>query len=77
MSKLTQNILGAIDYKRVIKKRNENFNYLHKGLKLINNLNLNIKNGPFAYPLYLKNGNGIRKKLIKIIYISQLCGLMY
>lgn len=65
MSKLTQNILGAIDYKKIIKKRNENFSYLHKILKPINQLNLIMPNGPYAYPLYLKNGNEIRKKLIK------------
>lgn len=65
MSKLTHNILGAIDYKEIIKKRNENFNYLHTWLKPINKLTFKIPNGPFTYPLYLKNGSEVRKTLIK------------
>lgn len=73
MSKLTHNILGAIDYEKVIKLRNKNFAYLSDKLKEKNRLNLTICNGPFAYPFFIENGHNIRKKLIeKRIYIPVL-----
>lgn len=63
MSGLTENLLRAIDYEAVSKKRTKNFVYLEEKLSSINKLNLSIPNGPFMYPLYLKNGAEIRKKL--------------
>ncbi len=73
MSKLTHNILGAIDYERIIKLRNQNFIYLDERLKEINKLKIIIPNGPFAYPFFIENGYNIRKKLIeKRIYIPLL-----
>lgn len=73
MSKLTHNILGAIDYDKVIQKRNENFNFLHENLKFRNMLEIDIPNAPFTYPFYVDNGVDIRKKLAeKKIYIPTL-----
>jgi len=73
MSKLTRNILGAIDYIKVIEKRNSNFNFLHEKLQGLNKLKLYIPNGPFAYPFYSENAVDIRRKLAeKKIYIPTL-----
>ena len=73
MSKLTHNILGAIDYEKIIKLRNQNFSFLNEQLKEKNRLKLTIPNGPFSYPFYAENGYNIRKKLIeKRIYIPML-----
>ena len=73
MSKLTHNILGAIDYEKVKKKREENFNFLHSRLKNKNILNLKIPSGPYAYPFYCKNGKEARKKLLENnIYVPTL-----
>lgn len=63
MSKLTQNIMGAIDYEKVKRIRKENYQYLHKQFKDINKLKLNKGEVPFCYPLYLENAEGIREKL--------------
>lgn len=73
MSKLTHNILGAIDYENVRKVRNTNYNYLREKLDKYNKLNLKNPDGAFAYPLYVDNGSNIRMKLIKEkIYIPIL-----
>lgn len=73
MSKLTQNILGAIDYEKVKKIRKENYQYLYNYLKSINKLKLNTIEIPFCYPLYLDNIEGIREYLAKNkIYIPTL-----
>lgn len=73
MSKLTRNILGAIDYEKVIETRNRNFKYLHDCLGNINILDVKLSYGPFAYPYYVKNGIQIRKKLAeKKIYTPTL-----
>lgn len=65
MSKLTHNLLRAIDYTRIKKKRTQNFLELHRKLKEINGLELHVPKGAFMYPLYLKNGNDVKKKLIQ------------
>ena len=73
MSKLTRNILGAIDYEKVIETRNRNFEYLHNRLRNKNILDIKLPYGPFAYPFYMENGIGTRKKLAeKKIYIPTL-----
>lgn len=72
MSKLTQNLLRGIDYKKVEQKRTENFKYLEKNLSEINLLK-DLKTGTFAYPLLLENGAEIRRNLQKKkIYIPTL-----
>ncbi len=73
MSKLTSNILGAIDYGRVKSIRDVNYAYLESKLKQINKLELTTPEGPFAYPLYFKNGMKNKKILAsKGIYIPTL-----
>lgn len=73
MSRLTENLLHAIDYERVKQRRTENFAYLHEQLKRINKLDLSIPEGAFMYPLYIENGSEIRKKLqAEKIYIPTL-----
>lgn len=73
MSKLTDNLLHAIDYERVKQIRTQNFEYLHKNLEKINMLNLKVPSGAFMYPLYIKDGYEIRKMLQKEkIYIPTL-----
>ena len=63
MSKLTENFLHGIDYEFVKKRRTENFKYLHKFLFKINKLSLTVPEGAFMYPLYIDNGEKLRKKL--------------
>ncbi len=73
MSKLTKNLLHAIDYDTIKKCRKENFEFLHNALGGINRLSLNVPEGAFMYPLYIENGEQIRKKLQqKKIYIPTL-----
>lgn len=73
MSKLTQNILHGVDYERVKRTRIDNFAYLHTKFRGINRLSLTIPEGAFMYPLYLDNGEAIRKQLQqKRIYIPTL-----
>lgn len=73
MSKLTQNLLRAIDYEAVAKQRQENFAFLHNALKDINKLTLTIPYGAFMYPFMVTNGMEVRKKLQQMkIYIPTL-----
>ena len=73
MSKLTSNILGAICYDKVAKIRTENFNWYHKSLSAVNELDITEVKNAFSYPLLLKNGAEIRKRLIeKSIYVPIL-----
>lgn len=73
MSKITHNFLRAIDYDSVCKKRLENFEYVHKIFQSINKLEINVPNGAFMYPLFLKDGGKIRRKLHELkIFIPTL-----
>jgi hypothetical protein len=73
MSRLTYNILGAVDYENVRAIRNNNYAYLEKRLAAINMIDLLPPNGPFAYPFWTEGGIEIRKKLAeKKIYIAVL-----
>ena len=73
MSKLTHNVLGAIDYERVRQIRNENYAYLDSKLGIYNKLKFVISDGAFAYPFYVKNGMEVRKEMAKKkIYIPTL-----
>lgn len=73
MSKTTSLILGGMDYERIKNVRTENFKYLNDRLKGINNLKFENVEGAFAYPLYLKSGERIRKILIENkIYVPTL-----
>lgn len=73
MSKLTENLLHAIDYEFIKRRRTENYEYLHRKLKKVNKLDLIIPEGAFMYPLYIDNGDAVRKKLQSIkIYVPTL-----
>lgn len=63
MSKLTENLLHSIDYEKIKNIRTENFKYLHNRLELINKLEIVVPEGAFMYPLYIDNGEEIRRKL--------------
>jgi len=65
MSNSTHNMLASIDYGYVIGRRNSNYKYLDNKLEKYNNLKLNKQNGPYCYPLFVENGEIIRKELIK------------
>ena len=65
MSKLTHNILRAIDYHTVKTKREENFSLLHSTLEEYNKLHVHLPAGPYAYPFYCENGMQIKKVLAK------------
>lgn len=65
MSKLTHNILGAVDYKRVKDRRERNFEILDNLLGEMNQLHLHCPEGPYAYPFYTKNGMLLKKALAK------------
>lgn len=73
MSKLTHNILGAIDYQAAKDRREENFLFLSKALGERNELNIKCPPGPYAYPFYIQNGMTIKKQLAKRkIYVATL-----
>lgn len=73
MSKLTENLLRAVDYERAELIRRENFLFLHNKLSDINKLVLIIPKGPFAYPLLISEGSRVRKELQKRhIYVPVL-----
>lgn len=75
MSKITHNLMGAIDYENVIRKRNRNYNYLENELKKYNQLKLISPKGPFCYPFYVENGLQLRRNLAeKKIYIPTIWG---
>ena len=73
MSRLTANLLRAIDYEHVKSVRTINFACLHRYFSEINKLSLTVPDGAFMYPLYIENGASIRKKLQEEkIYIPTL-----
>ncbi len=70
MSKLTQNLLRAIDYEKIRQKRNANYAYLEDKLGKKNTLGFYAPDGAFTYPFYSRNAQKIRKELAaKKIYI--------
>ena len=73
MSRLTENLLHGIDYELIRRRRTENFACLHEKLRSMNRLTLMIPDGAFMYPLYVSNGDRIRKELQREkIYIPTL-----
>ncbi len=63
MSSLTQNILKAVDYDNVKRRRIKNYELLHQNLKDINELVAYNREVPFMYPLYIKKAEILREKL--------------
>lgn len=73
MSDFSGNILKAVDYEKVIKKREDNFKVLAQGLAAKNGLNIKMPKGPYCYPFYIKGGMELKKKLAeKKIYVPTL-----
>lgn len=73
MSSITSNILNAIDYTAVQKRRQNNFDYLNNILSPFNLLNIKNSAGLYMYPLLLRNSAWIRARLIEEkIYIPTL-----
>ena len=73
MSRLTHNLLTAVDYDTVQKKREENYMYLADRLKDANRLPDIRPVGPYMYPLYCQNGMEVKRKLAtRKIYIPTL-----
>ena len=65
MSDLTWNLLHAVDYDRIRRARTENFSMLHEALGSLNLLDVRTAEGAYAYPLMLKGGREIRRRLIE------------
>ena len=73
MSRLTHNILGAIDYSSVKNQREKNFAVLSEALGNLNPLHPHSPPGPYAYPFYAENGMVLKKQLAKHkIYVATL-----
>jgi hypothetical protein len=73
MSRLTENIMNAVDYDRVKKAREENFAALDSLLGDKNGLKVRLPAGPYAYPFYCKGGMAIKKALAaKKIFVPTL-----
>ncbi len=73
MSKLTTEVLQAIDYQIIKIKRRNNYIHLNNALHSLNRLDARISTSdvPLVYPLYIDNGFELRRKLIKNnIYIA-------
>ena len=63
MSKLTQNLLKAVDYDRAKKKREENYRILGELLPSESIFNQTVPEGPFAYPYFHADGMKLRRHL--------------
>lgn len=73
MSWLTHNMLGAVDYDMVKRKREENYHALHSVLGKSNILPESFPEGPYAYPYYCADGMNVKKKLAeKKIFVATL-----
>lgn len=73
MSPLTQNLLRAVDYDLVRRKRNENYAVLAEALDGKNPLALKTPDGPYCYPFYCENGMEMKSRLAqKKIYVPTL-----
>lgn len=65
MSKITQRILSNVDYKKIVRQRKNNYAYLQKKLGAYNLLRLPKEGAPLCYPLLIRNGKTMKKKLIQ------------
>ena len=73
MSKLTHNLLRAVDYEAVRARREENFAFLHENLRGSNKLTVKQVPGPYMYPYYCSDGVRVRKAMqARKIYVSML-----
>ena len=73
MSALTENLLRAVDYERVITRRTENCRTLHRALEKYNRLPFRPVEGAYMYPLRVAKGRELRQYLIEQkIYVPML-----
>lgn len=73
MSPLTHNLLRAVNYEQVARKREENCAYLARRLAPLNELDPVTRRGTFMYPLLIKDGQRLRKELqARGVYVSTL-----
>lgn len=75
MSKITSNLLAAVDYSGVIERRTLNWSYLNEAFSDVNELRISQPTGPFMYPLYLRDidvGNMKRELASQGVYIPTL-----
>ena len=63
MSRLTHNLLRALDYERIKARREENYSFLADELKTLNRLPDIRPVAPYMYPFYCPNGMEIKRKL--------------
>lgn len=63
MSRLTQNLLKAVDYDSAKERREQNYQILRELLPSENIFNEIIPEGPFAYPYFHTNGSELRRRL--------------
>ena len=73
MSRLTHNLMGAVDYTFVRESRERNFAVLKQAFEGMNPLAPRMPEGPFAYPLLTENGDELRRRLAqRHIYVPTL-----
>lgn len=78
MSKITRGILSSVDYEKMRKQREENFQRIHKRLKEYNELDIEDKAFPaYLYPFLpkdaVKNGKRLKAALVaEKIYVPTL-----
>ena len=73
MSRLTTNLLHALDYEGIKRKRIENFGFLHTELGDANKLAIKNTSATFMYPILLPDGEAIRKKMHELrIFVPTL-----
>ena len=73
MSKLTKNMLKSIDYEMIKNVRTSNYDHIRTLLDKYNELEIKSVAGAYMYPLLIKNGCELRRKLIeRKIYIPLL-----
>lgn len=73
MSRITLNLLRAVDYIDVAKRRNDNWDIIDSALSAYNLLHLLKPKVPFMYPLLVDDAGNVREKLAEEkIYIPVL-----
>lgn len=74
MSRITSNLLKAINYQAVEERRLNNWRILHDSLSDVNKLKLqNPQLAPFMYPFLVENTSEVRSKLASMkIYVPTL-----
>ncbi len=63
MSKLTCNLLHAVNYEKAEEIRKANYVFLHAQLGGMNGLKLQEEPATFMYPFMIENGGAVRKRL--------------